>query len=183
LTQGDIDKFVSIYGHENPSEAVSSVTDVSHERLNLVVRRLANVYVMKGQHEDEESMLKRLAEIQDNGAVSPEEYNLYQANDSSLKPVFVKYLGDYTLRLPNSVADRVPAPAAGDEDPGQDQAATQASNQTPPDAADTSGQGAQDGEPMATGGTPAPSPTHDPAEPTGEKILGAEDLPSVGADS
>ena len=99
LTQGDIDKFIGIYGSDDPSAAAGTYADLRHDRLDLVVRRLTAVYLAKGQHTDDEAVKKTLAAIADYSKVSQDEYNLVETNNDNLKPVFTKYLGTYTLRL------------------------------------------------------------------------------------
>ncbi|MDR2300641.1 MAG: hypothetical protein LBF38_01145 [Deltaproteobacteria bacterium] len=106
ITQADIDGFLNIYGHDNPPAAVESAQNVNVDRLNVVTRRLSTVYVLRGQHTEEQSLLEKLASIKVPHSVSSDEYNLYRANDDKLKPVFAKFLGAYTLRLPNSLAER-----------------------------------------------------------------------------
>ncbi|MDR2387706.1 MAG: hypothetical protein LBE80_09015 [Deltaproteobacteria bacterium] len=105
ITQADIDGFLNIYGQENPPAAAESVGVLNYDRLSVVVKRLTMVYVLRGQHTEEEALLKKLAAIKVPHSVSSDEYNLYRANDEKLRPVFAKFLGSYTLRLPNSIAE------------------------------------------------------------------------------
>jgi hypothetical protein len=103
LSQEDIDRFISIYGSENPP-AAAPASGLDYDRLSLVVGRLTSIYIAKGQIGDEQEQLVILSR----GKVPVEQadYDLYQANDVALKPVMGKYLGTYTLRLAEAKADQ-----------------------------------------------------------------------------
>jgi hypothetical protein len=114
LTQQDIDKFVSVYGTEDPVMAAKSDANLNPDRLSVVANRLSAVYVLRGQNTEEAALLKKLSAIKDPHAVNPDEYALYRANNQQLKPVFAKFLGAYTLRLPNSIAEQESLEASND---------------------------------------------------------------------
>ncbi|MDR0621994.1 MAG: hypothetical protein LBJ61_08985 [Deltaproteobacteria bacterium] len=212
ITQEDIDNFISVYGSDDPPAAMSKANgSINGDRLQLVTRRLSSVYILRGQNTDNATLLKKLAEISAPNSVNHEEYALYDANDEHLKPVFAKYLGAYTLRLPDSLAEQsvknradkataesapqevslesglIPeggpglAPGLG-QDTGQTNSAAQTEPAQPTELAEGTGAVTPEGSAEPTVSVPAPAGAE--KELTSEGEISAENLPSLelGAD-